>query len=308
MTDAQLILHHYDFSNYSEKVRLALGYKKRAWRSVIIPPVAPKPGLVPLTGGYRRTPVLQIGADIYCDTNLILRELERRWPLPSIYPADTATEARAIAYWAETQLFRPISLFVSGSHPDLFPLSLQADRAEMRGLSPPNPDSIRRAAERSAPLVRAQITLVKSMLADGRAFVLGASPTLADFAIYHALWFITARTGRLSCILGSHATIQNWLSRMQTFGHGKNSPMSTREALDVAAGTEPSPVRPSVPFPEDPPVGAKVRVRPDDYGRDVVEGTLAYIDAEEICLRREDARVGEVAVHFPRLGYDMRTT
>ena len=308
MTDAQLILHHYDFSNYSEKVRLALGYKKRAWRSVIIPPVAPKPDLVPLTGGYRRTPVLQIGADIYCDTNLILRELERRWPSPSIYPADTAAEARAIAYWAETQLFRPISLYVSGNHPDLFPLSLQADRADMRGLLPPNADSIRRAAERSAPLVRAQITLVESMLTDGRAFVLGASPTLADFAIYHALWFITARTRRLACMLSSHVAIQNWLSRMQMFGHGESSPMSTREALDVAGGTEPSPMRPSVPFPEDPPVGAKVRVRPDDYGRDVVEGALAYIDTEEICVRRADPRVGEVVVHFPRLGYDLRAT
>ena len=46
-----LILHHYDFSNYSEKARLALGYKGLDWTSVIIPPVAPKPDLTPLTGG-----------------------------------------------------------------------------------------------------------------------------------------------------------------------------------------------------------------------------------------------------------------
>ena len=81
-----LILHHYDFSNYSEKVRLALGYKGLDWCSVIIPPVAPKPDLTPLTGGYRRTPVLQVGADIYCDTRLILAELERRKPQPTLFP------------------------------------------------------------------------------------------------------------------------------------------------------------------------------------------------------------------------------
>jgi glutathione S-transferase len=74
----ELILHHYDFSNYLEKVRLALGYKKLNWRSVIIPAMNPKPDLIPLTGGYRRTPVLQIGADVYCDTQLILSELDRR--------------------------------------------------------------------------------------------------------------------------------------------------------------------------------------------------------------------------------------
>ncbi len=82
-----LILHHYDFSNYSEKARLALGYKGLDWASVIIPPVAPKPDLTPLTGGYRRTPVLQIGADIFCDTQLILAELERRKPQPTLFPA-----------------------------------------------------------------------------------------------------------------------------------------------------------------------------------------------------------------------------
>ena len=86
---ADLILHHYDFSNYAEKVRLALGYKGLGWRSVIIPPIAPKPELMPLTGGYRRTPVLQIGADIFCDTRQILRELERRQPEPTLYPAAT---------------------------------------------------------------------------------------------------------------------------------------------------------------------------------------------------------------------------
>ena len=129
MTVPQLILHHYDFSNYAEKVRLVLGYKSLTWRSVTIPSVAPKPDLTPLTGGYRRTPVLQIGADIYCDTGLIVRELERRQPLPSLFPTDCQAHATAIAYWAENQLFRPISLYVSGSSPDFFPLSLQADRA-----------------------------------------------------------------------------------------------------------------------------------------------------------------------------------
>src|SRR5882672_7004284 len=129
----ELILHHYDFSNYAEKARLALGYKGLAWRSVIIPPVAPKPDLTPLTGGYRRTPVLQIGADIFCDTHLILRELERQKPSPTLYPQGLTATADMIAYWAEHQLFRPMSLYVSGTNMDLLPQNLQADRSAMRG-------------------------------------------------------------------------------------------------------------------------------------------------------------------------------
>ncbi|MGH7017617.1 MAG: glutathione S-transferase N-terminal domain-containing protein, partial [Caulobacteraceae bacterium] len=73
-----IILHHYDASPFSEKVRLLLGLHGMAWRSVIQPVIMPKPDLVALTGGYRRIPVLQIGADVFCDTQAILAELARR--------------------------------------------------------------------------------------------------------------------------------------------------------------------------------------------------------------------------------------
>ena len=87
-----LILHQYDFSNFAEKARLMMGFKGLSWRAVEIPPIAPKPKLTPLTGGYRRTPVLQDGADIWCDTKLIAQELERRRPHPTFYLAKSAMQ------------------------------------------------------------------------------------------------------------------------------------------------------------------------------------------------------------------------
>ena len=302
----ETILHHYDFSNYSEKVRLALGYKRLAWRSVTIPPVAPKPDLTPLTGGYRRTPVLQIGADIYCDTWLILRELERRHPSPTLYPAATAAMADAVAYWAERQMFRPISLYVSGNNMDVLPPNLQADRSLMRGLPVPDESTMRRAAARSAPAVRIHIAAVETMLSDGRDWLIGPVPTVADFAVYHALWFVSARTERLTRELAPFPRILAWMARMRAFGHGSWSPMTAREALAVAAAATPADPRESHPFPEDQSLGTWVRVRADDYGRDPVEGELVSIDAEEIALRRTDPALGEIVVHFPRLGYDLR--
>ena len=38
----------------------------------------PKPDLTPLTGGYRRIQVLQVGADVFCDTQVILAEVAAR--------------------------------------------------------------------------------------------------------------------------------------------------------------------------------------------------------------------------------------
>ena len=304
----EIILHHYDFSNYAEKGRLALGYKSLSWHSVTIPSVAPKPGLQPLTGGYRQTPVLQIGADIYCDTRMILLTLDRLHPEPTLYPKAYRAHAQTVAYWAETQLFRPISLYVSGSNPDVFPMSLQADRARMRGMPPPSAAAMARAAARNAPLVRAQLPVIEEMLLDGRKWVLGPEVTVADFSIYHALWFITGRTDKLAFELTPYQRIRDWMTRMAAFGHGERRTMTADNALAIAANATPKPPGPSQPFAEDPALGTTVRIRADDYGKDSVEGDLIQITPHEIAIRRNDPSLGNVVVHFPRLGYDLRAT
>ena len=301
-----MILHHYDFSNYSEKARLALGYKGLAWRSVIIPPIAPKPDLTPLTGGYRRTPVLQVGADIYCDTALIVRELERRVPEPTLFPPHLGALADAIAYWAENRLFRPMSLYVSGYNMDVLPPTLQADRARMRGLPEPDEATMRRAAARSATHVRPQIAAIESMLGDDRQWIAGDAPTVADLAVYHALWFITARTDRLAHELAPYGRIRDWMARVRAFGHGTPTSISAQDAIAAARAATPEPSRPSSPQPEDPRPGNLVRIRADDYGGDAVDGELAFIDDREVAIRRADPVAGEIVVHFPRLGYDLR--
>lgn len=70
---SDLILHHYWGSPYAEKIRLLLGYKELQWRSLEIPVIPPRDSLQCVFGAFRRTPVLQIGADFFCDTRLIAR-------------------------------------------------------------------------------------------------------------------------------------------------------------------------------------------------------------------------------------------
>src|SRR5947208_7137434 len=97
----EIILHHYPLSLFAEKIRRLLAYKKIAWRSVEQPMMMPKPDLTPLTGGYRRIPVLQIGADVYCDTACIARRLEALQPTPICFPAGQTGLARLIEDWAD---------------------------------------------------------------------------------------------------------------------------------------------------------------------------------------------------------------
>ena len=72
-TSSDIILHHFDPSPFSEKIRVIFGFKRIAWKSCQISRIMPRPDLMPLTGGYRRTPVMQIGADIFCDTQIIIQ-------------------------------------------------------------------------------------------------------------------------------------------------------------------------------------------------------------------------------------------
>ncbi|MGB3447115.1 MAG: glutathione S-transferase family protein [Xanthobacteraceae bacterium] len=302
----QLILHNYDFSNYAEKVRVALGYKDLDWASVIIPPVLPKPDLVPLTGGYRRTPVLQIGADVYCDTRLILKVLDRVAPQRPVFPEGVRGFATAVAAWAETALVHPLILYVSGTNQDVMPKELRTDRAKMRGLPEPSGETIARAARRNAPLVRTQIPLIENMLADKRQWICGDQFSIADLALYHPLWFITDRSDRLKHELAPYGAIQAWMQRVRSFGHGRPTTMSAAEALDIARGARPRTPGLSKRQPEDPPLGSVVAVRPDDYAKDSVSGELVFIDDDEIAILTRHERVGDVVVHFPRIGFDLR--
>ena len=139
-----IILHHYPASPFAEKIRLILGAKGLAWRSVTIPWIMPKPDLMPLTGGYRKTPVLQIGADIYCDTALIARVLDDLQPAPTLYPAQ-APLAVLLAQWADATLFQAavvwamqpggIQAILGNPSPETLK-TFATDRAAMRGSAP----------------------------------------------------------------------------------------------------------------------------------------------------------------------------
>ena len=103
---SDLILHQYPASPFSEKIRVLLGYKQAHYSSVEIPVIMPKPLLMPLSGGYRKTPVMQNGADVYCDTAIICRLIDRLYPDSTIYPAAVDAANNALANWTDTFFFR----------------------------------------------------------------------------------------------------------------------------------------------------------------------------------------------------------
>ena len=251
-----------------------------------------------LTGGYRLTPVLQIGADIYCDTKVIARRLEDERDTPSLYPQGCAALERAVSVWSES-LF--MSIIMMGLALGAVPAAIAEDRKKMvpGGFD----ESLQLAAVPSRlDHVRATLDLLEQHLGDGRPFLLGEAASLADFSVYHPLWGLRANSASAR-FLDGRARVVAWLDRVAAFGHGTPVEMDADEAVRVAREARPR-TQPAED-PGDPSgrrVGDRVRVFPEAHGRDPVEGELIRGDAHSIAIRRHDERVGEVVVHFPREG------
>ena len=306
---SDLILHHYPTSPFAEKVRLILGHKQLAWKSVFIPMIMPKPDLTALTGGYRKTPVLQIGADIYCDTALICDVLEHIAPTPTIYPDATKGAARIVAQWADSALFTAAMAYnfqpagvaqVFAGAPAEGVQAFVADRTAMRG------GAARMASADATGTYKSYLRRIANML-HGQDFLFGDQPCVADFAVYHPLWFTQERTPALASIFDATPEIPTWMARMQAIGHGDPGKCSAEEALHVAQSTTPAPV-PSEVFQDDHGIalGSAVLIAADNFGLEPTEGELIAATRTRYTLRRTDDRAGTVHVHFPRVGFTLK--
>jgi glutathione S-transferase len=296
---AELILHHYDLSPYSEKVRLMFGLKGLAWRSVQIPIVMPKPDYTELTGGYRRTPSMQIGADVYCDSKLCAQVLERLHPTPSLFPDGDEAAVWGVSRWAETGFLMAVLIFFGSG--GVFDEAFVEDRKKMA----PGLDIERVKKIVPAKLLQlAQILeRLERQLSDGRAFLLGTAPSLADLSAYHTTYFLRGHPAT-AALLAPHARIAAWQSRVAAIGHGDRKELDAADAIAIAHDATPVPYEGEpAPLPDGLAYGDRVVVIPEEVGSTPIAGVLAPSDAHEIAIRRTSQRAGELVVHFPREDY-----
>lgn len=302
-----IILHNYPQSPVAEKVRVALGIKKLAWYSVEIPRLAPKPKLTKLTGGYRRTPVMQVGADIYCDTQCILQELERRFPSPTFFPTKDRGLIWSLSRWTDGALFDLAVKIVLGSAGENLPEDFAKDRGRLyfgpdwvEGLKKANADLPHLAAQ-----MRAQMKWLDEQLSDGRNFLLGDEPGAIDAQYYYVVWFLKGRWEHGPMFLSEFKHLQNWQAKVQALGHGEMNEQSPEDAIRIAGEADPISLdHNDQNDPQGLKAGERLVVSPDlNGGEQPVEGTLVYADHERITVKRSDADIGHVHVHFPRLGY-----
>ena len=304
----ELVLHHYPVSPFAEKARLMLGFKGLAWKSVRIPEIMPKPDVVALTGGYRRTPILQLGADVYCDTALVARVLEELAPSPSFFPNGDTYAVQAAAHFADGTLFwntvpvgfQPgmgmMKIFFKDATPEYL-ASFGKDRSAWRGSSRRGP------AHECKAILAGLLERIEAQFTT--PFLFGAQACYADFSLYHALWPLWLPEDMRRMLSSCPRTLA-FMERMAAFGHGNPADISSADALQIAKSATPRPVRNPVAMETNGiALGDQASVMPVDTGLDPVTGELVMASADRIVIRRSDPRAGTVHVHFPRLGFQL---
>jgi glutathione S-transferase len=300
-----ILLHHYRASSFAEKVRLVMGYLNVEWQSVLVDSLSPRPHLNVLTGGYRRTPVLQIDSNIYCDTSIICRALSSAAGEGLLYSYGYIGDR--LAEWADTQLVDVCR--VLNQRPEALPDTIERvapgrvvdykrDRASLyRGSG-----SLKMSSSAALSYLATYLNDLSLWLQSG--YVLGERPSIADFSTFHPLWSLAQGPYNAS-LLRAHPNIMEWMERMQAFGHGEFEESDSEEAIDTAFGSEPDIPKGSFFELPDVKVGDDVVVMPVDYGRVPVVGKLVSLSTYQISILRRTDETGGVVVHFPNAGFEI---
>jgi glutathione S-transferase len=298
-----LILYHYDLSPFAEKIRLMMGYTGLPWKSVKVLEMPPRPVIEILAGGYRKIPVMQMGADIYCDTKTITTEIARLSGKPELALENCAEDVNAFVQKTDgavvfmamiTADVGPGALLLMVKRTSfLRTLCFIKDRvgvtrkSKMKNIS----------AKESKEIVYKHLDEMECLLK--KNFLFGDKPCVADFSAFHSLNLAVELKGMQW--LEKWPKVVAWFKRVQAFGHGASTELTDDQALDIAHNAEPLKLREHAVAAQ-----KKVSIEPDDYARDPTAGLLIGEHDRGWVIAREHPRIGKVHVHFPKAGYSFK--
>ncbi|KAJ9658689.1 hypothetical protein H2198_003567 [Neophaeococcomyces mojaviensis] len=322
--NAPIILFHYPFSPWSQKITAYLSLRGIAYTSCHQPVTLPRPNLNALGVKYRRIPVLSIGRDVYCDTLLMLEKLEQLYPVsenvPGIsatHPKDKALE-RLLEKWTDVVVFKYAAAAIPTSFPIMSDKNFIDDRQALWGRewTKDHQDSLR--AEALVVLRSNMEFLENDLLSDGQDFINGHSPTLSDI---HAGWIFTWLAD-MPGALDDHIFSQKlfpktyaWFERykaviakavkdMEASGSVRqlDGDAAVKEILEGPFGEK------QVWVDQQDPTGLKegdyVNGWPTDTGfshRD--SGNLVGLTTQEVIISSKASNGAEVRVHHPRWNF-----
>ncbi|NCX48835.1 MAG: glutathione S-transferase family protein [Gammaproteobacteria bacterium] len=304
---SDLILHHYWPSPFAHKIRLALGLLGNAWKSVEIPRVPPKPLLMPLTAGYRRTPVLQSGADVYCDTQNIVRALTEITDNHQLLPTKLSGKILAFTDWADGAVFNLAARVVLTSALDTAPPEFIQDRGGLYFGPNWTPEGLRSQLPGVILQLAAHLNSIDSGLSSQGGFM-SNDLSYADVTIAYLAWFIRGRWDQGPEFLQQFANIERIEREVHEAVREVYEDLSAEDALKIAANSESqSPSGMTKQCGVTLKQGMQVAIKPQAETSDPpVVGRLRYLDRARVSIDHHAPEVGDVVVHLPIAGYQIQ--
>ena len=304
MASPTLILHQYDISPFSQKAQKMMGLKELSWQSVEMPMIAPKPDVEALTGGYRGTPVLQIGRDVFIDNWMIARALDEFDASGPAINAQGGLREAALYAWGE-RLFTPLLHAALAAYQSEWDADFLADRkrvfpdVDFDTLDVSDPD--RRSQ------VRAYLGTVEAQLGLDQDFLGGVQADSCDIHVWGMVWMIHSALPALMPIVETFPRLTDWYERVSALGTGDREDVK----IDVAwQSLKDGPARPLPDTPDQEPlapwVGEVVDIAAGSADRGSASGRLLAVDHEQVVLGVEPISGEAAQVWFPRFGYHLR--
>ena len=304
---SDLILHHYWPSPFAHKIRLALGLSGISWKSVEIPRVPPKPLLMPLTAGYRRTPVLQSGADVYCDTQNIVRALTEITDNHQLLPTKLSGKILAFTDWADGAVFNLAARVVLTSALDTAPPEFIQDRGGLYFGPNWTPEGLKSQLPGVILQLAAHLNSIDSGLSSQGGFM-SNDLSYADVTIAYLAWFIRGRWDKGSDFLQQFVNIERIEREVHEAVHEVYEDLPAEDALKIAANSESqSPSGVTEQCGSTLKQGMRVSIKPQAETSDSpVLGRLRYLDRVRVSIDHCGPEVGDVVVHLPIAGYQIQ--
>ena len=278
-----------------------MGLNSQAWSSVVVPAQPPRRSLDDLVGGYRRIPVLQIGAQFYCDSQLAVEALSSEHSGACVLDADD----EALRRWAEEEIF----FAVIAAAPPFKVLKYLLGQLGLVGIARFVLDRSRmmrdatvtvKASAVAAADIEEYVSHLERLLSAG-PYLSGSWPGYLDLCCYHPLWMALAvdQGGATSWPL----KVQEWITLMCNLARGASSSAS-RASIAEAIRSDQVEISGEVSMPYR--YGEAVAVAPLDYARDETIGELLVLNDDRIVIRRRFDTIHPIYLHFPRRGFEIR--
>ncbi|OBZ91075.1 hypothetical protein A0J61_00874 [Choanephora cucurbitarum] len=306
-----IVLFWYPYSPFAQKIGWILNYKKVEYKTVLIDVMEPRPKRRPFDGGYRKTPVLQVGQHTFCDTKTIIAEIEKLFPEPSLYPKtsngnSSESLCRGLNLWLDNTVFNSA---VTQLPIKTLPENFVADRSAMLG-RPLDAEKIAAAAPFLKTEVAAQFHVLEQILGQKKWLLDTELPSSVDFSSAMMVFFLVNLIGEEWVknnlkVMFEHMNkvlaISNWDQIEKRPSLTEDEAIEGLKRYATAEVPEEFKVHSSV-LPIQ--LGQQVVVMPLDTGKVPIIGTLVRSTVDETVILYKDPTYETTSViHFPTLGF-----